>query len=215
MRLPVLTDARRWLVVDKPAGIAVHPGPRTRDSVEQLLAAATPRPPLPVHRLDHDTSGCLLLARDRAALRRLSALFSERAATKIYWAIVSGFAGDGGGVIDQPLAKISSREKGWRMVPERGGLTARTAWRVLARHGSLCAIEFRPETGRTHQIRVHATLLAPGAAIVGDPVYGRSDARGMMLHARALTFVDPWTGQTQTAEAPCPGRFIKLGFDLE
>jgi tRNA pseudouridine32 synthase/23S rRNA pseudouridine746 synthase len=215
MPLAVLREAKRWLVIDKPAGLAVHPGPRTPDSLEDRLPALAPgRPaPTPVHRLDRDTSGCLLLARDRAAHRRLAALFAAGAVTKTYVAIVRTPPVVDTGIVDAPLAKLSSRQTGWRMRPSAAGRPASTGWRVLARQPESALIEFRPLTGRTHQIRVHSTLLAPGCAIVGDAVYGLEDPLGMMLHARTLGFPDPWQDEARaTTVAHWPRRFADWGF---
>lgn len=213
---PVLAEGRNWFAIDKPAGLAVHPGPRTPFSLEQLLPAMAPNrpPPQPAHRLDRDTSGCLLIARRPSALRRLAAAFAAGEVDKLYWAIVVHPPAADSGRIDAPLAKISSRENGWRIKPDRAGKPAATKWEVLARDGGRALVAFRPETGRTHQIRVHATLLAPGAAILGDPVYGAADPLGMMLHARALDFPDPDGGEGRLhVEAPLPARFIAAGFD--
>ena len=211
---PVLLETSRILVIDKPAGLAVHPGPRTPESLEELLPRYQAHgAPAAAHRLDRDTSGCLMLGRTRPALRRLMALFAQGAVAKTYWALVSGVADDrDSGVIDLPLVKTSSRAAGWRIVVAGGGQPARTRYEVVDRRDGIARVVFHPETGRTHQIRVHATALGRDAAIVGDPVYGRAHPLGMMLHARSLGFVDPWDGQTKTAEAPCPGRFVALGF---
>ena len=220
---PVLAQSRSWLVLDKPAGLAVHQGPRTPHSLEQLLRALAPRrpPPQPVHRLDRDTSGCLLVATRPSALRQLSAAFASRSVEKIYWAIVAGPPRADSGRIEAALGKISSRAQGWRMVADPNGKPAATDWEVIARVGELALIAFRPETGRTHQIRVHATLLAPGAVIVGDPVYGAAGQHGMMLHAQSLSFPNP-DDTTDTSDdtlrivcvtAPLPARFRTLGFD--
>ncbi len=208
---PILLQTTRFLVINKPAGLATHPGPKTPHSLEQLLPLYAPgRPaPQPAHRLDRDTSGCLLLAKTRPALRKLATAFAEGRVEKLYWAILENPPQAASGRIDAPLAKISSAAAGWRMVASRGGKPARTRWEILERRGALALVAFRPETGRTHQIRVHATLLAPGTAIVGDPVYGTPHPAGMMLHARSITFPDPETGEPRHTEAPCPPRFLQ------
>lgn len=213
----ILLSAKRFLVIDKPAGLAVHPGPQTPDSLESLLPLLAPpnRPaPAPVHRLDRDTSGCLLLARDRSALRQLAAAFADGRVRKTYHAIIEHPPASDTGRINAPLAKRSSSAEGWRMVPDPAGKPAATDWAILARHAHLALIRFQPRTGRTHQLRVHATLLGAGAAIVGDPIYGRAHPAGMMLHATSLTFPDPWSEppDTKTARAPCPSRFNFMGF---
>jgi tRNA pseudouridine32 synthase/23S rRNA pseudouridine746 synthase len=210
----VLAEGRTWFVIDKPVGLAVHPGPKTPDSLEDLLPAYAPnRPrPQPVHRLDRDTSGCLLIAGRPAALRRLSAAFQRGEVRKLYWALVEQPPEAETGLVDAPLLKRSSARDGWRMVVDPAGKPARTRWTVLERQGPIALIAFAPETGRTHQLRVHATRLGPGAAIMGDSVYGRLHPGGLMLHARALAFPDPDGERTTTVEAPCPDRFLELGF---
>lgn len=214
---PVLLEGHGWFVIDKPAGLAVHPGPATPHSLEQLLAARTPGrpPPSPVHRLDRDTSGCLLVATRASAHRRLALAFAAGQVEKTYRAIVCNPPAAAAGTIDAALAKISSMEAGWRMIASAGGKAARTRWRVLARAGDSALVEFRPETGRTHQIRVHATLLAQGAAIRGDPVYGRGEAGGLMLHAYGLDFPGPAGDGRHRAVAALPSRFGWPGFDTD
>lgn len=207
---PLLAEGDDWLVLDKPAGLAVHPGPRTFDSLEGRLSAAGVRAS-PAHRLDRDTSGCLLLARRPAALRRLQAAFASRGVEKVYWAIVANPPEFDEGRIEAPLSKISSKAKGWRMIADPGGKPAFTGWKILARRGDLAMMVFRPETGRTHQLRVHATLLAQGAHILGDAVYGQAAPGGLALHARALAFPDR-DGTRVEALAPMPRRFVQLGF---
>ena len=173
------------IVIDKPAGLAVHPGPRTADSLEDylpVLALGNQRLPVISHRLDRDTSGCLVLARHPKAVKRVSALFEAGRVGKVYWAVLAGLPDPDSGTIDAPLLKVSSAEAGWRMVIDKRGKRAVTHWRVLDRAARL--VEFRPETGRTHQLRVHAASL--GHPILGDPVYG--DGKGpMRLHARHIT----------------------------
>ena len=213
----ILLDSPGWFVIDKPAGLAVHPGPRTPDSLEQLLPLYAPNrpPPQPVHRLDRDTSGCLLVARKPSALRALSRQFADGAVRKLYWALVANPPEASSGLIEAPLQKESSRADGWRMRVSRDGKPASTRWEVLERRDGLALIAFQPLTGRTHQIRVHATLLAKAAFILGDPVYGAEGAHpgGMMLHSRALEFLPPNAHANERAEAPCPARFIALGFE--
>ena len=203
------------LVIDKPAGLPVD---RPRDgslSLENHLDALTfgfKRWPQAVHRLDRDTSGCLLLSRNPKAHARLQQAFEQGLVEKRYLAVLEGVPAGEQGMIDLALAKISSREDGWRMHGDPAGKAARTAWRVLTVKDGRALVEFRPETGRTHQIRVHAAE-ALGVAVVGDPVYGRGGTP-MLLHAATLTV--PRAGKEPvTAEAPTPAHFAAAGFGAD
>jgi tRNA pseudouridine32 synthase/23S rRNA pseudouridine746 synthase len=200
------------LVIDKPAGLAVHPGPKTRESLERYLPDLRfgfQRPPAPVHRLDRDTSGCLLLSRNPKAHKRFALAFEENRVAKTYLAVVGGVPEDEEGRIDMPLAKVSTREAGWRIVPDVKGKTASTRWQKIAVAGGRALILFTPETGRTHQLRVHAAE-GLGLAISGDPVYGTG--RGpMLLHARSLR-VDRGDKAPIEAVAPIPDTFREAGF---
>lgn len=209
--LVILHEDADCLVIDKPAGLAVHPGQATPDSLETRLAAAGSAW-RPVHRLDRDTSGCLLLAKRPAALRRLQRAFAAREVAKTYLAAVAPPPQTPHGRIDAPLAKRSTRMRGWRMVVAEDGQTAMTRWEAVARRPGVALVRFLPETGRTHQLRVHATLLAPGAAILGDPVYGRGETGGLMLHAARIGFTDS-AGRLLDVRSPLPARFRRLGFD--
>ena len=200
------------LVIDKPAGLPVD-RPRDRaESLEDLLGELTfgfQRLPLPVHRLDRDTSGCLLLARNPKAHKRFGQAFEAGTVVKRYVAILEGAPEAESGEIDLPLIKISTAETGWRMTGDPSGKPARTRWQVLERQGARTLVAFFPETGRTHQIRVHAAE-GLGLPIVGDPVYGKGGP-AVMLHAAALTV--PREGKPDVhAEAPLPVRFHNLGF---
>lgn len=200
------------LVVDKPAGLPVD-APRDGSlSVQNHLLALRfgfERPPSPVHRLDRDTSGCLLLARNPKAHKRFSLAFEEGRVTKTYLAIVDGVPDGSEGVIDMPLAKVSSRQRGWRMVHDPKGRPSVSRWRVAGVTDGRAAILFAPETGRTHQLRVHAAegLKLP---ISGDPVYGAG--RGpMLLHALSLR-LERGAKPPIEAEAPLPPTFTNAGF---
>ncbi|TPG13084.1 RluA family pseudouridine synthase [Sphingomonas oligophenolica] len=199
------------LVIDKPAGLPVD---RPRDgslSLENHLVGLKfgfQRVPHAVHRLDRDTSGCLLLSRNPKAHARLQQAFERGEVQKRYLAVLDGMPEGEDGTIDLPLAKTSTKEDGWRMVPDAEGKSALTHWRLLGSHEGRAYVEFRPETGRTHQIRVHAAA-GLGIAVLGDPVYGRADKRGMMLHAAEL-IVPRANKPPVTAEAPLPERFAGL-----
>ncbi|WP_425228240.1 RluA family pseudouridine synthase [Sphingomonas sp.] len=196
------------IVIDKPAGLPVdapRDGGLSLDNHMESLRFGFQRWPVAVHRLDRDTSGCLLLARNPKAAARFGRAFEAGEVGKLYLAVLDGVPAAGEGMVDLPLAKVSTRAAGWRMVADPKGKGARTAWRVLRIEDGRALVEFRPETGRTHQIRVHAAT-GLGAAVVGDPVYGRADGAGMLLHARALTM--PRAGKAAIiAEAPVPARF--------
>jgi tRNA pseudouridine32 synthase/23S rRNA pseudouridine746 synthase len=200
------------LVIDKPAGLPVdapRDGSLSLENHLLRLRFGFERPPSPVHRLDRDTSGCLLLARNPKAHKRFSLAFEENRVRKTYLAIVEGVPEAGEGVVDMALAKVSSREKGWRMVPSPRGKSSISRWRVAGVKDGRAAILFLPETGRTHQLRVHAAegLKMP---IAGDAVYG--SGRGpMLLHALSLR-LERGAKPPVEAEAPLPPSFAHAGF---
>jgi len=201
------------IVLDKPAELAVHPGPATRDSLEDALDALRfgfARRPSPVHRLDRDTSGCLLLARHPKAHRRFARAFDEGRVEKSYAAVLEGVPAGREGRIELALIKVSSREQGWRMAPDPAGRAAATRWRLIEERAGRALVLFEPETGRTHQLRVHAAS-GLGLPIAGDPVYGRGEGP-MLLHALSLKV--PRDGKPPVeARAPLPPSFAAAGFD--
>lgn len=181
------------LILDKPAGLPVHSGPGGGPNLEQAFDAlrfGLPKPPALAHRLDRDTSGCLVLGRQRKGLSRLGRLFAEGRIEKTYWAVVEGGPEADAGRIDLPLHKITNRS-GWRMVVDARGREAVTDYTVLARFDGLAWLALHPRTGRTHQIRVHCA--ESGWPLVGDPAYGRAQggrdgsvAGPLQLHSRAI-----------------------------
>ena len=200
------------LVLDKPAGLAVHAGPATPSSLEDRLAELRfgfQRLPSPVHRLARDTSGCLLLARNPQAHKRFARAFEVGLVEKGYVAVLDGVPGATGGEVSLPLAKVSTREAGWRMAPDAAGKEAVTQWRLLAVNERRALVLFRPLTGRTHQIRVHAAV-GLGLPIAGDRVYGGS-AGPMLLHALTLK-VPRERKPAIEVRAPLPSAFIAEGF---
>jgi tRNA pseudouridine32 synthase / 23S rRNA pseudouridine746 synthase len=199
------------MVIDKPAGLAVHPGARTPESLDDYLhhlRFGFKRLPLPVHRLDRDTSGCLLLARNPKAHKAFQRAFEDKRVAKTYVAVLDGVPEAEAGTVDMALGKVSTAQEGWRMVPDQGGKAAVTHWRVAAVRDGRAILVFTPETGRTHQIRVHAAS-GIGIPIAGDPVYGAG--RGpMLLHALSLR-VERGTKPPIEASAPLPPTFVNAG----
>ncbi|MHA6766599.1 RluA family pseudouridine synthase [Sphingobium ummariense] len=200
------------IILDKPAGLPVD-APRDGSlALENYLSSLTfgfQRWPLPVHRLDRDTSGCLLLARHPKAHKRYAAAFEAGTVTKRYVAVVDGVPERDEGVIELSLKKISTAAKGWRMIPAKEGKVAVTEWRKVAEKDGRALIAFTPRTGRTHQIRVHAQH-GLGFGIVGDPVYGQGGG-AMLLHSRFLS-IPRGTKPPAEATAPLPATFAAAGF---
>ena len=212
LRSRVLYRDDAVVAIDKPAGLAVQGGSKVKASVDAMLEAlrfdAEERPRL-VHRLDKDTSGVLAIARSRAAAAFLVAAFGEGRVEKEYWALVSGVPARPSGVVDLALAKAAEpggdRERVRAGAP--GARRARTAWAVVAGARRVAWLSLRPETGRTHQIRVHCRAL--GTPVLGDRKYGGDapridgppEARRLMLHARRLVLPRP-DGPPVTVIAP-------------
>lgn len=204
------------IVIDKPAGLAVHPGSSTPESLENYLSHfrfGFQREPLPVHRLDRDTSGCLLLARNPKAHKRFQRAFEEKQVAKTYVAVLDGVPEADEGTIDIALGKTSTARDGWRIVADAKGKPSVSHWRKVAVKDGRAVILFTPETGRTHQLRVHAAE-GLGFPISGDPVYGKG--RGpMLLHALSLRMEREGKNPVE-ATAPLPPTFVNAGFgDVE
>jgi tRNA pseudouridine32 synthase/23S rRNA pseudouridine746 synthase len=195
------------IVMDKPAGLPVDQPRRGGECIASRLdelKCGFKRPPTPMHRLDTDTSGCLLFARTPNARAVFQRAFEARLVDKYYLAVVASEIADEQGEIDLALAKHSTAEAGWKMVADAGGQQAVTRWRRLAVRDGASLVEFRPLTGRTHQIRAHARE-AFGRGIVGDRVYGVPGGP-MLLHASRL--IVPREGKPVIdVSAPLPDYF--------
>lgn len=211
--LPVIAHTPHYVVIDKPSGLLSVPGkgPDKADCVSSRVAAMFPQAtgPLIVHRLDMDTSGLIVLALDPDTHRALSAQFERRTVEKRYEALVEGhvLSPDHAGTIDLPM-RLDIDNRPHQIVDHTQGKPSVTHYRILAHeqhHGRPCTrIEFRPVTGRSHQLRLHAAhpegLAAP---ILGDDLYGHPDtAPRLTLHATMLAFEDPDTGARSEHRSP-------------
>jgi 23S rRNA pseudouridine1911/1915/1917 synthase len=205
------------LVVNKPAGLTVHPAPgHPRGTLVNAVLAHVPglssggalRPGI-VHRLDKDTSGLLVVAKNDEAYRKLTAQLRARTVVRGYLVIVRGAVADTAGMIDAPIGRHPAQRTRMAVVPH--GRPAVTRYRVRERLAGATLLECRLETGRTHQIRVHLQHL--GHPVLGDPVYGRTrvpELNRQALHAARLEFVHPRTGEHLAFAAPLPDDFAAL-----
>ena len=210
--IPIVYEDDDLMVVDKPAGLTVHPAPGhpSHTLVNALLAlrpnlsgiGGTQRPGI-VHRLDKDTSGLMLVAKHDAAHHSLAAQLQQRRVRKRYLALVWGCPRPETGTVDAPIARHPADRKRMAVVP--GGREAATHYAVLERFPEASLVEARPVTGRTHQIRVH--LVSLGCPLVGDALYGPRKTALVtrhFLHAASLAFRLPSTGEPLEVSAPLP-----------
>ncbi len=208
-------------VVNKPRGMVVHPAPGNRDRtlVNGLLAQLKDlsgingdvRPGI-VHRIDKDTSGLLLVAKNDFAHLALAEQIKAHTVIRVYEAIVDGVVAEPGGLIDCPIGRHPVERKKMA-VTEKNSRSARTNYRVLERFHDYTHLEARLETGRTHQIRVHMRYI--GYPLLGDPLYGKGEKNpfhllGQALHARTIGFVHPRTGAAMEFSAPLPEEIEKI-----
>jgi 23S rRNA pseudouridine1911/1915/1917 synthase len=211
--LRVLFEDESMLVLDKPAGMVVHPGAGNKGGTianavlhhcEGIQVAGGEERPGIVHRLDKETSGCLLIAKTETAHRNISTQFAERTVAKTYLALVEGVPRMPHGTIDAPIARHPVHRQ--RMTVSERGREALTRYRVLASEGRHGLLECRPRTGRTHQIRVHLKHL--GHPVAGDPVYGRRGSfERHLLHAWKISLRHPLHGGEVSFQAPLPPDF--------
>ena len=207
MDIVTVHEDEHLLVVDKPAGLPVHRGPKGGANLEASfdgLQYGLPRPPVLAHRLDRDTSGCLVLGRHRKATASLGLLFKHGKIGKTYWAVIEGGPAEDEGTIDMPLGRLNV-ERGWWQKPDPDGQKAVTNWKVRGRGDGLCWLALEPVTGRTHQLRVHTSAM--GWPIVGDNIYGNGPRFGepiLHLHSREIVIPISKNKEPVRVVAPAP-----------
>ena len=210
--LEILYQDKHLAVVVKPCGMVVHPAAGNDDGtlvnallfhLDSLSGIGGEMRPGIVHRLDKDTSGLMLVAKDDATHAALSQQLSDRQMEKHYRAIVFGRMKEPEGVIEKPIGRSKTDRK--KMAVDENGRWAKTEWKVLKEYPDRTLLDVHIITGRTHQIRVHMASI--GHPVLGDPLYGHKrmpDAPRLMLHAYSLEFTHPQTGERMRFAAPCP-----------
>lgn len=227
--LDILYEDDQLLIVNKPAGLVVHPAPghasgtlvnallwhyRTATGASTLSGIGGIQRPGIVHRLDKNTTGAIAIAKTDFAHQHLQRQFHDKTARRDYLGVVYGAPKTEQGTIDAPLGRHPVDRQKMAIVPEeKGGRPAVTHWQIKERLGNFTLINFELETGRTHQIRVHAASI--GHSIVGDPVYGSGrsigvNLPGQALHAWRLRLQHPATGEAIEVTADPPDSFVKL-----
>ena len=216
--LDVVYEDGDVVVVNKPRGMVVHPAPGHPDGTlvnallyhcgDSLSGIGGEKRPGIVHRIDKDTSGLLIVAKNDFAHQALSAQLADRSLSRVYEAVVRGNLREEAGTVDRPIGRHPTDRK--RMaVTDRNSRPAVTHWEVLARYRGYTLVRCRLETGRTHQIRVHMATL--GHPLLGDFTYGapspEKGLEGQCLHARELKFIHPRTGEPVHLETPLPAYF--------
>lgn len=222
--LDVVYEDADVIVVNKPRGMVVHPAPGHPDGTlvnalmyhcgDSLSGIGGEKRPGIVHRIDRDTSGLIIAAKNDFSHLGLSAQLADHSLARVYECVVRGRMRSDSGTVDAPIARHPSDRKRMAVVP--GGRRAVTHWEVIARYNGYTHLRCRLETGRTHQIRVHMAHI--GHPLLGDEVYGRGAEKGLAgqcLHARELKFIHPRTGESVHLTTELPGYFTgvlsKLG----
>ena len=217
--LDVVYEDEDVIVVNKPVGMVVHPAPGHADGTlvnallhhcgDSLSGVGGEKRPGIVHRIDRDTSGLIIAAKNDAAHLALSAQLADHTLARTYECIVTGTLPEDSGTVDAPIARHPRDRKKMAVVP--GGKRAVTHWEVLGRYRGATHVRCRLETGRTHQIRVHMASI--GHPLLGDTVYGNHKPvpglAGQCLHAAGLQFVHPRTGETVRLTCPLPTWFTR------
>ena len=218
--LDVVYEDGDVIVVNKPRGLVVHPAPGHPDGTlvnallfhcgDSLSGIGGEKRPGIVHRIDKDTSGLLIAAKNDFAHQALSGQLADRSLSRIYEAVVRGNLREDAGTVSKPIGSHPTDRKRMAVLP--GGRPAMTHWEVLARYRGYTHIRCRLETGRTHQIRVHMASL--GHPLLGDETYGApapdKGLSGQCLHARELKFIHPRTAEPVRLETELPGYFLEV-----
>ena len=218
--LDVVYEDGDVIVVNKPRGLVVHPAPGHPDGTlvnallfhcgDSLSGIGGEKRPGIVHRIDKDTSGLLIVAKNDFAHQALSAQLADRSLSRVYEAVVRGTLREDVGTVSKPIGRHPTDRKRMAVLP--GGRPAVTHWEVLARYRGYTHIRCRLETGRTHQIRVHMASL--GHPLLGDETYGApapdKGLSGQCLHARELKFIHPRTAEPVRLETELPGYFLEV-----
>jgi len=222
MDLDILFEDKDIIVINKVSGLTVHPAPGHKKGtlVNGLLAHCKNLPgingklrPGIVHRLDKDTSGCIVVAKSQEALVNLQSQIKNRIVSRKYLAVIHGVPKDSEGKIIANIGRNPKDRKKYTVVNENIGKYACTHWKLIQQYGNYSLVKFKLDTGRTHQIRVHCSYIKH--PIIGDPLYGRCknlpcNLTGQALHAYKLGLIHPINGNEMIFEAELPNEFKKL-----